>query len=71
LLNRLALLLQLGDGEALGFFLEHAPDIRASFPDGTYEAFERSLNSFDFVAALEHLRAAAKAAGLTLSEHTI
>lgn len=70
-LDRLARLLQLGDGEALGFFLEHAPDIRARFSDDACAAFERSLNSFDFVAALEHLRAAAKEAGLTLSEHTI
>ncbi|POZ64040.1 response regulator [Chromobacterium alticapitis] len=68
LFNQLAALLQAGDGEALSFFLEHASDILAGFPEDGCQVFERSLNSFDFVDALEQLRAAAKAVGMDLSE---
>lgn len=68
LFSRLAALLQAGDGEALSYFLEHAQAILYAFPESDRQLFERSLNGFDFVAALEQLRAAARAAGMSLSE---
>ncbi|WP_158677648.1 response regulator [Chromobacterium vaccinii] len=68
LLERLAALLAVGDGDALGYFLEHAPRIRACFPDGACEPFEQALNGFDFVSALGALRELARAYGKKLPE---
>ncbi|WP_053073374.1 response regulator [Chromobacterium violaceum] len=70
LLERLAALLAVGDGDALGYFLEHAPRIRACFPEGACADFEQALNRFDFVSALGALRELARACGKKLPEDT-
>ncbi|AUH51078.1 hypothetical protein CXB49_09765 [Chromobacterium sp. ATCC 53434] len=67
LLSRLASLLAASDGEALGYFLAHATEVRAAFPGGG-EAFEQALARFDFAAALAELRAAMTAGGLSFPE---
>jgi hypothetical protein len=54
--EQLAALLDAGDSEALEFFQQHAPAIRALFPDGDYAGFEQALRAFDFVSALDKLR---------------
>ncbi|UTH73267.1 response regulator [Chromobacterium sp. IIBBL 290-4] len=56
--SRLESLLQANDGEALGFFLDHAPAIRAALGREACQSFERALNSFDFVEALAVLNRA-------------
>lgn len=68
LLEQLAALLAVGDGDALGYFLEHAPRIRACFPEGACEPFEQALNGFDFVSALSALRELARAYSKKLPE---
>jgi HPt (histidine-containing phosphotransfer) domain-containing protein len=59
--EQLAELLDAGDSEALEFFQQHAPAIRALFPDGDYAGFELALHAFDFVSALDKLRRAGAA----------
>ena len=68
LLTQLAGLLAASDGEALGYFLAHASEVRQTFPGSDYAEFEKALTSFDFAAALSSLRAGAARNGITLPE---
>ncbi|PHV12296.1 hybrid sensor histidine kinase/response regulator [Chitinimonas sp. BJB300] len=70
LVMRLVSLLSVSDGEALSYYLEHAPAIRAVFPDGDFAIFERALTNFNFVEALDRLQQVVKAADTVLEEGT-
>jgi HPt (histidine-containing phosphotransfer) domain-containing protein len=67
-LKHLAAMLAASDGEAVNYFLDHAPAIRSMFPDEDQTDFEKSITSFDFVAALRWLQPAARAHGISLQE---
>ncbi|WP_172670393.1 response regulator [Chromobacterium subtsugae] len=68
LLLELSRLLAASDGEALGYFLSHAAEVRETFPGGDYAAFEKALTNFDFATALTSLRTAATQHGIALPE---
>jgi two-component system sensor histidine kinase/response regulator len=63
---RLAALLADGDGDSPDFLASQDGALRSLFADGDYAAFERSVNDFDFEAALASLRRAAAARGIAL-----
>ncbi len=67
-LAQLARLLEAGDGEAVDYLAGRAAALRAAFRDGEFVAIERAVESFEFDAALEHLRVAAARAGIDLQE---
>ncbi|MGQ5523962.1 response regulator [Chitinimonas sp. PSY-7] len=70
ILERLSSLLTASDGEAVSYFLEHAPLIRSVFPDGNYTDFEKALTNFDFIAALDHLKHVVATGKSTVQEST-
>jgi CheY-like chemotaxis protein len=67
-LAQLARLLEAGDGEAVDYLAGRAAALRAAFRDGEFVAIERAVESFEFDAALAHLRVAAARAGIDLQE---
>ncbi|SCK18525.1 response regulator [Vogesella sp. LIG4] len=68
LLRELSSLLAASDGDALGFFLEHAVSIRAVLPEAALAGFDKALRQFDFPAAREWLEQAAAEAGINWQE---
>jgi PAS domain S-box-containing protein len=69
-LGELARLLEAGDGEAVDYVAGRAAALRAAFRDGEFAAIEQAVQSFEFDAALEQLRAAAARAGIDLRERS-
>ena len=67
---RLAGLLAASDGEALDVLAERSASIRALFAGDGFARFTRSVDRFDFDAALEQLRRAAADRGMPLEETT-
>jgi two-component system sensor histidine kinase/response regulator len=52
----LSALLERSDGGAVDYLLENRAKVRAVFPPGLYEPFEKAVTEFDFEAALKQLR---------------
>jgi hypothetical protein len=69
-LGELARLLEAGDGEAADYVAARAAALRAAFRGGEFAAIEHAVQSFEFDAALEQLRAAAARAGIDLGERS-
>jgi HPt (histidine-containing phosphotransfer) domain-containing protein len=69
-LGELVRLLEAGDGEAVDYVAERAGALRAAFRGGEFVAIEQAVQSFEFDAALEQLRAAAARAGIDLREQS-
>jgi CheY-like chemotaxis protein len=69
-LGELARLLEAGDGEAVDYVAARAAALRAAFRGGEFAAIEQAVQSFEFDAALEQLRAAAARAGIGLGERS-
>ncbi len=69
-LGQLARLLEAGDGEAVDYVAGRAAALRAAFRGGEFAAIEQAVQSFEFDAALEQLRAAAARAGIDLREQS-
>jgi PAS domain S-box-containing protein len=69
-LGELARLLEAGDGEAVDYVAGRAAALRAAFRGGEFAAIEQAVQSFEFDAALEQLRAAAARAGIDLRERS-
>nr|WP_277624069.1 response regulator [Undibacterium sp. TS12] len=67
-LHRLTSLLAANDGEAVSYFLEHAPAISTLFVGEDFSEFNRNVTNFDFVAALEQLRRKSAEPGTVLQE---
>jgi two-component system sensor histidine kinase/response regulator len=65
----LARLLKANEGQAVDYLNENAAAISAMFPADSFAAFERSVNTYDFKAALEQLRQVAAAHGIALGEN--
>lgn len=68
LLRELAGLLAASDGDALGFFLEHADSLRTVLPAASYAGFDKAMRQFDFPAARDWLEQAAAEAGIRWQE---
>jgi hypothetical protein len=67
-LGYLARLLESGDGEAVDYVAGQAAVLRAAFGGVDFAAIEKAIQSFEFDAALERLRAAAAHAGINVQE---
>jgi len=69
-LGELVRLLEAGDGEAVDYLAQRAAALRAAFRGGEFAAIEQAVQSFEFDAALDRLRAAAARAGIALQERS-
>ena len=64
--TQLAQLLAANDGDASDYYAAHRATLRQALGDGPMAALEGALGDYEFETALEHLRGAATARGLTV-----
>jgi two-component system, sensor histidine kinase and response regulator len=67
-LSTLAQMLVDSDGNAIDYLADHRGGLRSVFSSDDFAAFERSVNSYEFEAALALLRSAAAVRGVPLTQ---